>query len=83
NLNVHYDRVLSGAAEVGFAKRLSLYVEVRNLFDRVYTNAAQNLADTISGTTGLQNGAGVLAATSGSIFAGAPRNVVGGMKLAF
>ena len=83
NLNLHYDRVLPGGAAVGFAKRLSLYVEVRNVFDRVYTNAAQNLADSISGTTGLQNGAGVLAATTGSIFAGAPRNVVGGMKLAF
>ncbi|WP_267427121.1 TonB-dependent receptor [Methylobacterium sp. GC_Met_2] len=83
NLNVHYDRALSGQADAGFAKRLSLYFEVRNLFDRVYTNSAQNLADTISGTTGLQNGAGVLAATTGSIFAGAPRNFVGGMKLAF
>ena len=83
NLNLHYDRALSGGAEVGFAKRLSLYVEVRNVFDQVYTNAAQNLANSISGTTGLQNGAGVLAATTGSIFAGAPRNVVGGMKLAF
>ncbi len=83
NLNVHYDRALSGEAEVGFAKRLSLYFEVRNLFDQVYTNSAQNLADSISGTTGLQNGAGVLATTTGSIFAGASRNFVGGMKLAF
>jgi len=66
-----------------FAKRLSLYLEVRNVFDRVHTNSAQNLTDSISGTTGQQNGAGVLAATTGSIFAGAPRNVVGGMKLAF
>ena len=32
---------------------------------------------------GAQNGAGVLAGTTGSIYAGAPRNVVAGMKLAF
>ena len=83
NLNVHYDRALSGQADVGFAKRLSLYVELRNVFDTVYASSAQNLADTISGTTGLQNGAGLLATTTGSIFAGAPRNVVGGLKLAF
>ena len=83
NLNVHYDRALSGQADVGFAKRINLYVELRNVFNTVYASSAQNLADTISGTTGLQNGPGLLATTTGSIFAGAPRNVVGGMKLAF
>ncbi|MDP4023042.1 TonB-dependent receptor [Methylobacterium sp. NEAU 140] len=83
NLNLHYDALLSGGAEVGFAKRLSLYVEMRNLFDAVYAASAQNLANSISASTGLQNGAGVLATTTGSIFAGAPRNVVAGMRLAF
>ncbi len=79
NANVHYATELPG----GYAKRLTLYVEVRNLFDTVYAASAQNLADTISATTGLQNGAGVLAGTTGSIYAGAPRNLVAGMKLAF
>ncbi len=33
--------------------------------------------------TGLQNGAAVLAGTTGSVFAGAPRTVIGGMRLSF
>lgn len=79
NANIHYDTDLIGS----YAKRLSLYVEVRNLLDTTYIASAQPLANSISAVTGLQNGAGVLAATTGSIFAGAPRSVVGGMKLAF
>lgn len=79
NANVHYATELAG----GYAKRLNLYVEVRNLFDTTYAASAQNLANSISGATGLQNGAGVLATSTGSVFAGAPRNIVGGMRLAF
>jgi iron complex outermembrane receptor protein len=79
NANVHYDTALTG----GYAKRLNLYLEVRNLFDTVYVASAQNLANTISGTTGLQNGAATLATTTGSVYAGAPRTFVGGMRLAF
>ena len=78
NLNLHYTTELAG-----YAKRLNLFFEVRNLLDTTYVASAQNLANSISGTTGLQNGAGVLATTTGSVFAGAPRNVVGGMRLAF
>ena len=78
NLNVHYNTELAG-----YAKRLMLFFEARNVFDRTYAASAQNLADTISASTGLQNGAGALATTTGSIFAGAPRNFVGGMRLAF
>lgn len=79
NANLHYATDLAG----GWARRLNLYLEVRNLFDTVYVGSAQNLANSISATTGLQNGAAVLATTTGSIYAGAPRNVVGGIKLAF
>jgi iron complex outermembrane receptor protein len=79
NANLHYDTDLVGA----YAKRLSLYLEVRNLFDTVYVASAQNLANTISASTGLQNGAAVLATTTGSIYAGAPRSFIGGMKLSF
>ncbi|MCE4226722.1 TonB-dependent receptor [Methylobacterium sp. C25] len=78
NLNLHYTTELTG-----YAKRLNLFFEVRNIFDRTYIASAQNLADTISGATGLQNGANVLANTTGSVFAGAPRNFIGGMKLSF
>jgi len=79
NANVHYAAELTG----GYAKRLNLYLEVRNLFDTTYVASAQTLANSISGATGLQNGAGVLATTTGSVFAGAPRNIVGGFRLAF
>ncbi|MCB4803458.1 iron complex outermembrane receptor protein [Methylobacterium brachiatum] len=79
NANVHYATELAG----GYAKRLNLYLEVRNLLDTTYAASAQNLANSISGATGLQNGAGVLATSTGSVFAGAPRNIVGGMRLAF
>ena len=79
NANLHYATELSG----GYAKRLSLYLEVRNLFDTTYVASAQNLSNSISGTTGIQNNAAVLASTTGSVFAGAPRNIVGGMRLSF
>lgn len=79
NTNVHYETELSS----GYAKRLTLYVEVRNLFDTVYVASAQNLADTINATTGFQNGAAALATTTGSVYAGAPRTFTGGMRLAF
>ncbi|WP_267355289.1 MULTISPECIES: TonB-dependent receptor [unclassified Methylobacterium] len=79
NANLHYATELSG----GYAKRLSFYLEVRNLFDTTYVASAQNLSNSISGTTGIQNNAAVLASTTGSVFAGAPRNIVGGMRLSF
>jgi iron complex outermembrane receptor protein len=79
NANIHYATALAG----GYAKRLSLYLEVRNLLDTTYIGSAQNLTSTLSRTTGLENGAAVLAGTTGAIFAGAPRNLVGGLKLSF
>ncbi|MCJ2045970.1 TonB-dependent receptor [Methylobacterium sp. J-078] len=79
NANLHYATELTG----GYARRFTLYVEVRNLLDTTYAASAQNLANSLSAATGLQNGAAALAATTGSVYAGAPRNVVAGMKLAF
>lgn len=79
NANIHYETALNG----GYAKRLNLYFEVRNLFDTVYIASAQNLANSISATTGFQNGAAALATTTGSTYAGAPRTFTGGMKLSF
>ena len=78
NVNIHWATSLSG-----YAKHLDLFVELRNVLDTTYVASAQNLANGIGAATGLQNGVGVLAATNGSIFAGAPRNVVAGMKLRF
>lgn len=77
--NLHYSTELSG----GYAKRLSVYLELRNVFDRIDVASAQNRSNTVSGATGLQNNAAALATTTGSIFAGAPRNIVGVMRLAF
>ncbi|GEO99609.1 TonB-dependent receptor family protein [Methylobacterium haplocladii] len=79
NLNVHYSSLLPG----WYAKRVDLYGEVRNVFDTVYVASANPLANSIGAATGLQNGAAVLAATTGSVYAGAPRSFVAGMKLSF
>jgi iron complex outermembrane receptor protein len=46
--------------------------------------SANNISDTISPITGLQNSGSILATTgTGSIYAGAPRTYVAGMRLAF
>ncbi|SFG91991.1 TonB-dependent receptor family protein [Methylobacterium gossipiicola] len=79
NANVHYVTDLPG----GYAKRLNLYVECRNLFDRTYAASVQNLANGLGATTGLPTTAASLANVTGSIYAGAPRTVVAGMKLSF
>lgn len=73
NLNLHYATVLTG----GYAKRLNLFFEVRNLLDESYIASAQTLANTIGNTSAS------LADRTGSIYAGAPRTFVGGMKIAF
>ncbi|MCJ2080016.1 TonB-dependent receptor family protein [Methylobacterium sp. J-090] len=79
NANLHYVTDLPG----GYAKRLNLYVEARNLLDRTYVASAQNLANGLSATTGLPTGAAAPAGVTGSIYAGAPRTLVAGMKLSF
>ncbi|WP_082515134.1 TonB-dependent receptor family protein [Methylobacterium sp. Leaf112] len=79
NANVHYVTDLTG----GYARRLNLYVEARNLLDRTYASSVQNLANSLNAGTGGLNGAGVLAGITGSVYAGAPRTVVAGMKLSF
>jgi iron complex outermembrane receptor protein len=59
-----------------YFRALSLYLEVRNVFDRTYVASANNIADTVTG--GVQS-----PSTTGSIYAGAPRAFVAGMKVAF
>ncbi|MCP1541337.1 hypothetical protein J2W80_001148 [Methylorubrum extorquens] len=59
NLNVHY------ATEfISYDNRLNPFFEARNVFDKTYVASAQNLANSISATSGLQNGASVLANTT-------------------
>jgi iron complex outermembrane recepter protein len=78
NLNVHYKTDLAS----GYFKSLSMYLEVRNLFDRTYVASANNIGNSVTGA-GVQNPASVLANTTGSIYAGSPRAFVAGMKVAF
>ena len=61
-----------------------LFFEVKNVFDRTYIASANNITDSINAVTGVQNPGSVLAITgTGSIYAGAPRAFIGGLKLAF
>ncbi len=78
NLNVHYNTNLVS----DYFKSLSLYLEVRNAFDRTYVASANNIGNTVT-AGGVQNPASVLANTTGSIYAGSPRAFFAGMKVAF
>jgi iron complex outermembrane recepter protein len=79
NLNLHYTPQLTG----GTVKSFSLFFEIQNLFDKTYIASANNIADSISSTTGAQNGAATVANTGGSIYAGAPQTFIAGMKMKF
>jgi iron complex outermembrane receptor protein len=78
NLNLHYKTDLASES----LKSLSLFLEVRNLFDRTYIASANNIANSVT-AAGVQNPASVLANTVNSIYAGSPRAFVAGMKIAF
>jgi len=78
NLNVHYKTDLAS----DYLKSLSVFFEVRNVFDKTYVASANNIGNTVT-AAGLQNGAGILANTTGSIYAGSPRTFTAGLKLAF
>jgi iron complex outermembrane receptor protein len=77
NLNLHYDPDI----EFGFVKGFNLFFEIENLFDKTYVASANNISDSISSTTGLANSAAVLYGVGGSIYAGAPRTFVGGLRV--
>jgi iron complex outermembrane recepter protein len=79
NVNVHYNTTLNN----GYFKDLSLFVEGRNIFDKNYIASANNITNSISGATGLQNSAAILSNSGGSIYAGQPRAIMGGMKVSF
>jgi iron complex outermembrane receptor protein len=78
NVNVHYNTEFQG----GFVKAASAFFEVKNVFDTTYIAAANNIGNSIT-AAGAENGAAVLANTSNSIYAGAPRAFFGGVKLKF
>jgi len=78
NLNVHYNTDLKS----DYFKSLSVYAEVRNVFDRTYVASANNIGNSVT-AAGVQNPASVLANSTGSIYAGSPRAFIAGMKLAF
>jgi iron complex outermembrane receptor protein len=77
NLNLHYDPDISFA----FVKGFSLFLEIENIFDKTYVASANNVSDSISSATGLQNPGSVVAGATGSIYAGAPRTFVGGLRI--
>jgi len=79
NVNVHYSTEIAH----DYLKEAVFFFEIKNLLDKTYVASANNITDSISPVTGAQNPAGTLAATGGSIYAGAPRTFVAGMKLAF
>ena len=80
NFNVHYDKEIAG----DYIKNAIFFFEVKNVFNQTYVASANNISDTISPVTGLQNPGSVLAITgTGSIYAGTPLAFIGGMKLAF
>jgi iron complex outermembrane recepter protein len=79
NVNLHYKTDLPS----DYFRQLTLFFEVRNLFDKTYVASANNIADTVT-AAGIQNPGSVLAATqTGSIYAGSPRAFIAGMKIAF
>jgi len=79
NLNLHYN----APAGRGLLSRVTWFASVQNLFDRTYVGSASNITNSINATTGAQNGADVLANSTGSIYAGSKRLIYGGVRVHF
>jgi iron complex outermembrane receptor protein len=77
--SLYYDLPKSPGAFTG----ARVFVTVQNLADRKYVSSASNIADSLSAANGAQNGAATLAAATGSIYAGQPRTLVGGLRVRF
>jgi iron complex outermembrane receptor protein len=77
NLNAHYDP----PEGMGALSRVRFYISARNLADRVYVSSASNVSESISATTGVQNGLATLLNATGSIYAGQPRTIIAGVKV--
>ncbi len=78
NGQLHYDP----PAGRGVISRMRFYLDVQNLLDQTYIGTASNITDTLT-SGGVQNGAAVLSNTTGSIYAGTPRSVFGGVRVKF
>ncbi len=79
HLNVHWERDFAGA----FVKGVRVLFEVRNVADRIWVSSASNVSNSISPTTGEQNPASSVEASTGSILAGSPRSFFGGVRVKF
>ena len=66
--------------KLGPVSALRAYVEVRNVLDATYVASASNITNTLS-ASGAQNGASVLANSTGAIYAGEPRSIFAGVKI--
>ncbi len=78
NINVHYD----GRQSMRGLRGMHLLFELRNVQNKVWVASAGNLSNSLNATTGEQNGASVLA-TSGGVYAGAPRSFFTGVRIGF
>jgi iron complex outermembrane receptor protein len=75
NLNLHYDPEIA----FGVVKGFNLFLEIQNLFDKTYVASANNISDAAG--LGQANPAAALYNVGGSIYAGAPRTFVGGLRI--
>jgi iron complex outermembrane receptor protein len=79
NANIHYDANIADS----YLKNLTVFFEVRNIFDRNYISSANVISNSVN-SFGFQNPGIYLAQTAtGSIYAGAPRAFQGGLKFKF
>ncbi|MBF0851719.1 MULTISPECIES: TonB-dependent receptor family protein [unclassified Gluconobacter] len=78
NLEIHYDP----PSRLGWIHRLHSYFEVQNVANLTYAAGATDISDTLL-ANGQQAGRDVLAAKTGSIYAGTPRAFFGGVRIRF
>jgi iron complex outermembrane receptor protein len=79
NLNLHYDP----PARLGHISRTRFYIDVQNLLNQRYIASASNITDGLTGPGGSQSPASVLAGATGSIYAGQPVTLFGGVRVKF
>ena len=79
NLDVHYDP----PPALGLISRARFYVDIQNLLNQRYVASASNITDSLNTATRAENPATVLANATGSVYAGQPLSVFGGVKVKF
>lgn len=78
NLDLHYNREI----ENSFFKKIGVYFQVKNLFDRTYFTSAAVVSDSLISGTIVQQPSSVLS-NSISVIPATPRAFVGGVRLKF